>query len=391
MANKFAEDIRRIARGTRFKGQLGEYSPRDPIGETQVALITDPLALGGGYNSSGGGLNNETPTSEAPNSETKQEENEGEENPPLDPNNPNSFYKGGAGDGADSAAGEGSFDVEDIIDGTAGPQTTIPGTSGGVNEITGMTDCESGTPFNLQLDGNFPVPEGWEDAETPPTDDSWYPGIYFSPYNNCCEAAAAAGSYRVDSFNQAAAVAESAAMGECWDNSFYTEFLGFTSGWERKNNLGIEPPPSGTYWQRSYQWKTIFDGTGNFAATIYAFSCSGSDLTDVCGNQYCSTVGPTDTAWPEDGTFELANKDGNLVTSKFDADAPAPYSSSGKDFCFGDGRTGKILVTADGGTMIYETNAEGAPTGTVRVYGPDGTAQGFGDATESFISQWLPK
>lgn len=358
MSNKFAEDIRRIAKGTRFKGPLGLYSPRDPIGEKQIALITDPLGLGGGYGD--GGLNNETPTSEAPNSETEQNENEGDQNPALDPNDPNSFYKGGAGTGTDSAAGEGSFDVADIINGDKGPQTTIPGTSGGVNEISGMKDCESNTPFNLQLDGNFPVPEGWEDAETPPELPDYTPGKVWFVSDQ------AVAYYAATPQQLGIAVAPAIGSGQ-WIYASYTLTQGGGAAIILHTN-------------------TITGVTQQAIATAALIDCD-----DVPSVEACVNPNPGETAWPEDGIFELANKDGNLVTSDFDADAPAPYSSSGKDFCFGEDRTGRALVTADGGTMIYETNAEGAPIGTVRVYGPDGTAQGFGDATEGFISQWLPK
>lgn len=363
MANKFAEDIRRIARGTRYRDPLGLYQPREPIGETTVSLVTNPLALGGGYGD--GGLNNETPSSDGPNSDTEQNENEGEQNPAQDPNNPNSFYKGGAGDGPDSAAGEGSFDVEDVIDGTAGPQTSIDGTSGGINEFTGMTDCDTGTPFNFHPDGFFPAPEGWEDAETPPSNapDGFEEGFFW---------------YRIDPPSEAATDPV----------SVYRQIIeSGSSTWVSGSVISYPSPTTARV-----QFTIITDQGSEVTSEDIAVKDSCAGYTDPSIVSICQTTTAdfTEEFWPTDGTFELANQNGNLVTSDFDADAPAPYSSSAKDFCFGDGRTGKMLVTADGGTMMYETSG-GAPTGTARVYKPDGTMRAAGDATETFTSQYLPK
>ncbi|MCX4186779.1 hypothetical protein [Methylophaga sp. OBS4] len=376
MSTEFADNIRRIARGTRRKGALGEYQERDPVLGGTVTLVTNAYALGGGTGGSG-----ETPTSNAPNSETQQQEQGNDQQAP-NPDDPNTFYRGGSGTvgNPDSATQQGNYDIEDIIDKTDGPQAapnpdgSLPdGYDSSIRSMNGATDCSTGQCINFHTDGNFPAPEGWEDADTPPDAEGYEnfdPDYYWSS--------------TFTSANGSVIVVEEAAVPVLYDS-----FIAALTAMPEIDGFSVFSPLtkiSDVRWR--FQWSAFDEGVGTGVITqnLDRSSCSAVGVP----SDACIAAVPKASEWPEDGCYDLALIDGQFTTNQYDSEAPAGAGGSKVDFCFGDGRTGSVEVTANGGTMIYET-VGGVPTGRATVYGQDGTYQGAGDATETFMDQHRPK
>lgn len=366
---QFADNIRRIARGNRKKGALGIYTERDPVPGGTVFLVTNPDLLNG----------NAPATSNGSNSPEQQEEADEDKNKETDPNNPNTFNKGGTGTGGDSAQQEGVADVGDAIDGTAGPSmpATGGGTSGtgGLRELTGLKDCETGKEFNLHLDGNFVPPEGWDDPDTPPVLEGYEEGFYWEDlltgFTGITYLTAPAVRYPTDGIQQS------------------VEWLGtgrVASSTETSRNVYLDvrvTPKNGDppYTEERGVFVVNRQNCGESVIVL-------DDGASACGD----SLPPTTDEWPQDGTYDLAIKDGQFQTNEYDADQPDNFEPRGTiDFCYGDNKTARAEVTADGGVVYYQTDANGAPTGTARVLDSGGQLIAAGDATDSFISQYLPQ
>lgn len=363
---EFADNIRRIAKGTRQKGALGRYQEREPVLGGTVTLVTNSYQVGG-----------DTPSSGGVNSPTQQDET-GNDQSATDPNNPDSFYKGG-GSSTDYAQETGKYDMEDIIDGKDGPQTaseedgsTPSDYDSAINSLEGATDCNTGQCINFHTDGNFPAPEGWEDADTPPPIEN-----NFIAGKKWIYSTEEGGEY--PTAYQAAQAYIAQIESETYENHAFGG--GFT-----ELNFASSPPSANytlTYTQISNG--EYIEGTG----TVFALSCAPDAETDPA----CVTEDPEETSdqnWPQDGCYDLALQDGGFSTHERDSEAPQGAGGSKVDFCFGDGRTGSAEATANGGFMVYETSG-GAPTGTAKVYDADGKFHAAGNATDSFMNQYRPQ
>lgn len=383
MANEYADNIRRIARGDRRRGGLTPQGERDAIESGSVPLLTNAQIAE---------LNNEqqTPSSSAPENEDKDPEDE-EQQDNIDPNDPNSFYRG-AQSSTGSQTDTGTYDISDVIDQTGnvpGSATESDGTqlSGALRELTGLKDCESGTSFNLHLDGQFIPPEGWDDPETPPPIDGWEEGYYWETTSHdftysiddddCINGSASYPSRMFFSKSPATAYIDHIAN-EHFDAVKCPGFLFWSIEYKQDTETLYQVDVVGE--------SAIFSITSR--TRFYAWRRDCAQYFDAT---YCPTEPPTEEQWTKDGTYDLAIKDGQLQTSEFDADKPRDEALGTKPFCFGEDRTGEARVTADGGLMVYETGAEGAPIGAATVYDSAGDFRAAGDATETFINQYLPK
>lgn len=383
--SELASEIRRIARGDKLKGPLSGALERDPIGGTFVPFTNTPLSQ-----ITANGAEGEEPA-DVNSTESTGDSQTGSDQP-TNGDNPNTFNKGSATAGSTSN----TYDIEDVIEGTAGvpssPNETDysqwdspPSTGGIIDHLTGATDCGSGQCINFHLNGNFPAPEGWEDADTPPVDDSWIDGYYYEEVAQSLSQAS--GNYIDLEFPQSFSTTLNQNKAEM--ESRLAQVLAAQDA--QKPGLAPHSSANGVELiSNAYRFNTQDRlGTNRVGSTSNRILCSSSP-----NPTYCLSEAPTEEAWPEDGCYDLALIDGSLQKNQYDSEAPDGAGGSKVDFCYtpagGGSQTATVEVTANGGFMLYKTSG-GAPTGQATVYGDDGTFQARGDATESFMDQWRPK
>ena len=239
--------------------------------------------------------------------------------------------------------------------------------------LKGITEFQdlNGNDFSLRFDAGangFPPPEGWDDAETPPTggglDDTFQVGYYWL----------SVWAFATEQQTPAAAAQEIA--------------NGLGGSVQSLVPFGSEP-------YTSYTATILKPDTSTQGFGINRFACTGGDPSGE--GDYCSTEQPT---WPED--YALApdpefwpsdpgdpylvgqNDKGQFVSSQYDPNAPvgATNPSSKKDFSFESGtRFGSVEVTKNGGQMVYESATEsGPPSGNVLIYDRGGQLVAIADA-----------
>lgn len=361
------QDIRLLASKPKLRAQLDARLEPDPI-TGKVTPFKDGTFATSSSAAAAGGTTSGCNTNS--NDTTQQEDTK-----KTDPTDPNSFYKGGGGTGSDSTTQTGTQDVESVIDGEAGPQSapdSAYSNTGVLSGVTGMTDCNTGKGINFHLDGQFKAPDGWADAETPgDITGDWTADTYWA------DGCGFLGIAPIEAYTPQMVYDQLNAAIQA--DSRITEFSIYS---------GLNKVGDVNYY---YSWSAFESGigTGVIEQNIQRSNCSSSTPSDPT---VCVSTIPKQTAWPTDGSYDLALQDGQFITSPYDSEAPLSTldGQSKVSFCFGDGRTGEIAVTSNGGAMVYETSS-GAPTGTVRVYASDGTLQAAGDATTTFMNQYLPK
>lgn len=383
--SRLASEIRRIARGDKLKGPLSGTLERDPIGGTFVPFSNTPLSQ---ITANGAGgtdpVNINSVGSDGSAADPTDTSNQNDQPPNV--NDPNSFNKGSATQGSTAN----TYDIEDVIDQTGDapsspnePDYTDSGeqsTGGIIDRLNGATDCSTGQCINFHTDGNFPAPEGWDDSDTPPVDPDYVEGEYWRMSGGSYPLAGG-GTYTYGSYN---AQTQGAAIGYVYGNEHpaaYAEMQAVVPGALAYRTIEVD---NGSQYQIAVQYRV-----GTEWSTFESFVINLRD----CSTNYaavCDLDPPLSTAWPEDGCYDLALIDGSFTTNQYDSEAPSGAGGSVANFCFGTGRQGAIESTANGGFMVYETSG-GAPTGTVSVYGADGTFQAAGDSTPQFMDQWRPK
>jgi hypothetical protein len=368
--SRYAEDLRKIVKSGEIKGALGPKQDREPIEGGITDFITGVFSQG----STGGGSGTGSETNDNTNDSTKQEDIK-----PIDPANPQTFFRGGGGTSSttDTVPTTGVQDVESVIDGEAGPQnsydynSSVPGSGSSLDGITGLTDCSTGQGINIRYDGNFPPPDGWDDADSPPaTDGVWSASNYWQ---------VGEGSLNPPVLVQMP-TAESAYADFQSEMNAHPEVTSFQI-------LGIQSK-SQTAWYFTCTFAKNGNGQGVVSLTVLIRSCVGTGDPSVSG---CVATQPSATEWPTDDSYDLSLIDGSFQANPYDSEAPTDAGGSAVDFCFSAGtRQGRLYATAQGGTMLVET-VGGVPNGTAKVYGSDGRFQAAGDATNSFMNQYLPK
>lgn len=357
--NKYVEDIKRIAKDDDLKGALLSQADKEFI---EGALNPFVFNLNVGTSSDSGTGDGTGGTTTTNGEETQDNTNE------TDPNDPNTFNKGG-GSTSQTTTQTGVQDLESVMDGEAGPQAgddsqnSEPSSpTGSLTGLTGATDCSTTQCVNLHLDGQFPPPDGWDDADSPPEDDGYIYGRNWEFDGDLYPSHSAVWSVYVP-----------------WWDSVHPGFhiTGVTSIVE-----------SGT--QVTYFFERERESDGQIAPQEGTFSsgiCTPSE-----SDPSCPLTAPTETEWPTDGCYDLALIDGTFQANQYDSEVPANAGGSSVDICFGTDRFATVYVTANGGTMVVETaTAGGTPSGTTYVYAADGTLQYSGDSSSTNHAQYLPK
>lgn len=396
MADRYAEDIRRIVKIDETASDIGSAKVKTAIGGKRgIGYMTADGQGTAGVSGNAGGSS--TPTTLQPDSTTSNAENSGNVENQNGPSNGDS--QGGsmvdANNPQSSVYSGGNYDITNIIDMT-GERPTIPSSigtgsgklfnsSGGtVNNIEGVIDCESGKGLDLRLDGLVKPPEGWQPDGSPPPGyvDDGIPEVTSASGEGLDVWGFSAGTrwgivpssgfpeWRYFSVVGPAikeAIATSVATGTLSE----IKFVAAGSGLPDRYQIWWEGP--------------------SFLATIFKEGC------EIGVDPGCPAERPTDIPlpkWGPDDKMQLIYIDNKWQYSESEssADIIPKYTdnqNSSLNFCFGAGgaRTGVVRPTADGGTIMYET-AGGAPTGVATILGPDRKVAGYTDA--GGIQSYLP-
>lgn len=360
-----AQEIRRIAKGDKLKGPLGGTLERDPIPGTFIPFSNTPLSQ-----ITANGAEGEDPVDI--NSNESNGDSQTGSDQPMNGDDINTLNRGSVTTGQKPN----THDIGDVIDGAAGvpnspneqdnsgsnTQPESP-TSGVLSGLTGATDCNTGQCINFHLDGNFPAPDGWPDADSPPVQEGYEAGYYWKTQ----------------------AMGSSVGIGQTPLLALYDRTTDIRAGLSQEYfgedtvKFTCDNAPATCI---------SYGGGGLSGAEVYRLSCEGETDPEIVA--VCEADPPLEEAWPEDGCYDLALQDGALVTNDYDSEAPSDAGGSKVNVCFGDGRTGSVEITANGGVIVYETSG-GNPTGTAHVYGADGTYQAGMDATDANMDPYRPK
>lgn len=366
-------DIRLLAKEPKLKAKLGAPRNRDPIPGKVTPFTDDTFATASTAPAADSGSGGECNTN--PN-DTEQQEND----QVSDPNDPNSFYKGGAGStstgSTDSTTETGVQDIDSVMDGDTsggGSDSYSTDPEPAIKGLTNLTD-KDGNCFTVRMDGTFPVPDGWEDADTPPET----PG----EANSACPGSEAPPSglgYKATSFT----TLQDQDANEVPPPIYFRSLADLIS-----QTAGLFAPTKNSFLVEPYVWgncTTVSAGTSPPNGTVsFTFQSDQPIPEDYYTN-----------CWPSsDGCYTLSAIDGTFQTNQYDCNAPDNWEPKSTIYSYENG-VPKYAVTgtATGGHMIYDTNPDGTPnsSGMAKVYGPNGNLVAAGDATSQFMDQYLPK
>lgn len=373
----YADDIKRLAQGDRLRDALGAWAARESIGGSVTPYVNSAFAAPSSGAQSG--TDNSTADSTNDNGSIEQDGTQ-----PTDGASPKTFYKGGGG-GTQDAAQTGEQDAESVINGEVPQQvsgndyqsTNYDG-PGAMTSMTNMTDCNDKN-LKVRFDGEYAPPDGWEDPDSPPIDPTFVSGEswVFNQDAGISFAFATAG--------EAESVAAAFIEGGGNTNDFYISFKEWTSGWYLVG---------GDAYNRTYLQNTSLGGVGLFTVGVQRYACSNSFVSNSENGyttEICLSATGESTQWPIDEKYDLSLVDGSFKPNQYDSEAPENAGGSSVDIKYGASGTGRITATAQGGYMVYATTGcGGAATGTVKVYNKDGTFAAAGNATQTFIDQYLP-
>ena len=349
-------DIQKLAEKDKIKGALKAIQDREPIDGGFTPFETGSFAPNSNASAgTDGGIDPDDPNSFA-------------EPDPSDPNNQNN--KGGTNNRDPHK--DGPQDADDLLDDTKGPvfpddSKSDPYSGGSLTKITGLQDCDTGQCVTAHLDGKFDAPSGWDDPDTPPPIAGWFLGYN---WNNTTHPTIFFLT-SIESMNDFVAA--------LLLDSFYTSVT----------NIRLDSQTSTTD-KYLYDYTTTLGGSFIYTASN---TQSKNTCTPSANDASCPIDPPTKTEWPQDGCYDVAMIDGQLQTNQYDSEAPASAKEmrSAAIFCTSKGKKTMIRAAANGGTMLYEVTASGAPTGIVKVYNSDGTLRSAGDASQQNIDSQLPK
>jgi hypothetical protein len=370
MANRDADNIRRIVGVNEINKGLKDAQQRDPIlGQRGLAYLAPTQGSGASgsvargtttsANSTDGFASGTTPAAST-HQQDLQSKLEGGSATPFDAGNPDSWYWG---------EDNGIYDVGDLIDGTAGPalgDTNNPEFSETLLGLSGLRDCANTTDMKLLTADAFPTPDGWDDADTPPTGDdpTWENGYYWLSVWGLATPQV--------SLRAAAAEIEAGVANR--------EFKEFSPAYVP----GVTTSTTAVFWILPAKTSTQGFGVSRYACPSSPDICVGTAPEDV-------TLGGSSAAastWPSDSTQYIKYRDGQFTTSKYEGDLGTgwePGATYGAiEFSFDSGtRFGRAEPSANGGLNIYEIDAcGGAATsgGIITSTDGNGVVTGYHDA-----------
>lgn len=356
MANRYAEDIRRIAKIDEAKGGLADATERDGIaGVRGVAYFNDSGSVVGVSGAPSETLAPETTISETIDGQVSDS------------------------DSQITSENDGTEDAADVLDGTLdlGDQ---------LKEIT-AEDCESGTSMKIRTDAEFVPPAevtvddttgtpitlniAWSDADTPPEQQGFFLGFEFSTGSP-----GAVAEYGVHATNVAA---------------LYAHIAGYTADNPGTFTGGFVFDEVSTLDSSGYGVNVNLDAVVGLPI-LQTFIGSSSACTPGSSTS-CPLTAPLEENWPvqsQEFSFIHTFRDGKFISNIYDSLLPTDHIAdlAEIDFCNDtDSRVGRIEPTSNGGFMISERDGVGgASLGQYQVFSTDGTLVDFvGEATADLL------
>jgi hypothetical protein len=316
MANRYAEDIRRIAGVDNLAGGIGSQPAKQPIqGGRGIA-----------YFNADGTIGSESGT-------------KGETTPPEDAADGNAVTDGDGNTGDDithePVSDSGVVPVEDLFNGNMGIGDSFTG-------VNGLEDCSTGQEYEVRGDGQFNAPDGWEDANTPPPHPPTfqYSSLSFSLGD-------VAGPTASDVLSQAQALA------------IGTQHSGAVPGSVFEiSSVYFDPSSNETSMLWSGEWVTVPPGasfnvgdtTGGSLGSITSHSCA---MGDAYGYECVPTEWPSST--PAQITWDAESS--SFITSQYDGNVASQYKSNNAGqvtLCDSSGNQFTVVPSKDGGLVFTD-------------------------------------
>jgi len=374
MANRYAEDIKRIVGIDPNQGLLGDPKVKPAIRSMRGIGYIDPTS-GSSTSVSGSAGTTQLPTN-LPNGAVDTGENTaGVEG--ADPNDPLNNV---------TEATDGLADVEDIIDGTADEakfselnldQDGMDFTGDNVLNTLTVYDETTGEQVDIYLQRGERLWTENDDLDDENSPFQWELGFNWTVFGIDQSTGAKVGGSACGATPYAAAANAGAIFGGDMNNAFQSIGAGSISG-------------EGDF-VASYDDSIMAPILVSTYGTQFGVERTSGGCTPGV-DAYCPTTRP-ETEFPDDGEYQLKLANGKFIGSSFDPNLPLEFQqgSSKYNYKFGAGltRTGSIEVTRNGGSMIYETSG-GSATGIVRVYSSSGRLQAAFAANESLMNSFRP-
>jgi hypothetical protein len=382
MANRFAEDIRRIAGIEDDKGtELGESKEREKI----------PGGRGVGYYSGSGGQVS---------SDSGFPSGSGAGVPGNSANNPqgdsstNTTGGGGSSTGGTGAGQQAPFDASNpysLITPEDGaytcPEDVIDKWS--ANSLDALkalqgTDPDSGDAMDVHLEIGFPPPEGWDDASIPPNtgvDPTYTAGYYYESVFGTCGSSQSA-------TEQAECMVDVYIANPTYKDAEFIEF--------------VPSIPSGDtttgFFVTSAKIELTDTNDNKFFVTqgIHRFQCGVLD-PDGPGD-YCSILPPSgpEEYWPVQDKIIIDFTAASTKTSPYQDPTDLENYTQGEtsklnmESC-GGGRNFSVEKSATGGNILYETSgANGPPIGNFKVFDTSGQMIAVGNTQDGSLDAYRP-
>lgn len=366
-----ADETRRQAREGKEQGVPSNREPLPKI-EAETGYYKDTFVAGGSDGNTSGSDDEDVETTET----QENEENETDSGATasggvtFNGDDPSTFAQEGGGD---------YTSANDLEDSTSAPES---GDCIGcdVQKLDDITegDCAtgSGDDFNIHYDGEYPIPNGWEGAETPPADPGHTLGTYYFGLSTGAPDVSNGGA--ADAW--AMAVAQAAQDADGWPGIGPILYVPFY-------DAGAAGFVNRVIYGTSYGQQEVNGKWGQA-------SCTGSPQES--NETVCPTEQITLTSWPDDGVYDLIFDGVAFKGSDLDPNLPDKYKGDGTSFveyCTSNSKDGSTRTGVDGGYQITTRteDEEGQPiTGLLRYYNSDGRLVAAGDATQTFREQWQP-
>lgn len=216
-------------------------------------------------------------------------------------------------------------------------------------------DCTTGDKIQLDLapmpGQEYKAPDGWSNANTPPLDDGYSAGYYWT-------SGSSSASTR---YSTSTAVHSSKRSGINPPSHVY-EWKGDRYLYEN-HGPGAGAGTSDLAWIDREEWRRNYGDdlyTGFQSYSVYKIDCGESNAS------YCNPS-PEDllleTEWPSDDITSLAVINGKFTASQYDPDAADGYKNnppSRIEMCDGLGNRYEINALSNGNTMITKLQTDGS-------------------------------
>jgi hypothetical protein len=308
MANRYAEEIRRIVGVDNLAGGIGAQTPKQPIvGGRGIAYFNADGSIGSDSGTKG---------------ETTQPEDAADGNAVTDGD-------GNTGDDIthEPVGDEGIVPVTDLFDGTLGIGDSFTG-------VNGLEDCATGQEYEVRGDGQFNAPEGWEDANTPPINNSYDAGYYWN-----------------------GGVASSTSKPTA-EEIFYIYQASAQSIGRDLEIVGQDPdsldPSLDQFILRQFNPAT--NGTTGWGS-ITQYECNAGHAGQAYCNPVAGDLGPTE--WPASTPAQIAwdSESSSFITSQYDGNVASQYKSNNAgqvSLCDSSGNQFTVVPSKDGGLVFTD-------------------------------------